>query len=135
MKQKILLLITLCCSLLSGCSKRLSNEIDIVSSSVIDAGSYQAYSVDIVLNTNRLDDYEACAENIIYLIINDKLDTIKFSWNERPLPTTLKANVYLTEKDREKNKRLFTATYKSNNKENSNTDNIMGKYTVSIENG
>ncbi len=97
--------------LLSGCGQKEEGEMDAVQSRAerTEHGTIQYLS--IVTNTGEVEDWEACAREVIERCVNNDFQTILLSYEGSGYPIELHAEVYLTKEDMKNGDAVFLMDY------------------------
>lgn len=130
MKGIILLLILSVC--MNGCGKVYSGEMDVLGSQTISFGNYYMEDLTVIVDVEKVDDYERCAREVIeHCLLNDFAST-DFCYDECGFPNSVKATVFLSKKDVENWKPLFDMSYTTNSYEDNIKDNPEN-YTLQVD--
>lgn len=117
--KKIFLVMAIALLTLCGCAQEPKTEekqeemkMDVEQTHKIlrDEGPIQY--LDVVTNTSKITDKEACAREIIEHCIKNDFPGVRFSYDLSGYPIEIHASVYLNEEDADDGKSVFEMTYK-----------------------
>ena len=98
--------------LLTGCGRDEPEKgMDVVGirAEIVENGTIEHLA--IVTNTDGIEDWEACAEEIIERCVNNDFQSVHFSYDLNEYPVGLHAEVYLTEEDMRNGVAVFSMSY------------------------
>lgn len=87
-----------------------SGEMDVYNTYAMITGDYHEENITVIVNKLRIEDIQACAEEIVERCRNNDFKSVLFSYDES-IPNELHAAVYLNEGDVKKGKVLFSFSY------------------------
>lgn len=130
MKNKLIAVTLLSMTILCSCEalEKYTGEMDVTNSrSLSYDNGYKEY-ITVVVDSEKIIDYEACAREIIkHCIVND-FKTIEFSYDVNGFPNELNATVYLTGKKDP----IFQMTYTADSSSYNIKDNPR-EYSLKIK--
>lgn len=98
--------------LLTGCGREEPEEgMDVVRNRVVIMEHGTIEHLAIVTNTGEVEDWEACAMEIIEHCVNNDFQTVRFSYDRNGYPVELHAEVYLTKEDMKNGEAVFSMSY------------------------
>ena len=131
MKNKIIVVSILVICLLCSCDeqKEYTGEMDVTSSRSTLASDGYREDITVVVDVEKIVDYEDCAWTIIDHYIANDFKNIKFSFDIKGYPYKFSADVYVVENDDP----IFRMNYIAGSYQYNIKDNPE-RYTLEIEN-
>lgn len=131
MKRKIIVVSILIMCLLCACDaqKEYTGEMDVTSSRVTLASDGYREDITVVVDVEKIVDYEECAWTIIDHFIANDFKSTKFCFDLKGYPYELSADVYVVENDDP----VFRMNYITDSCQYNIKDNPE-RYTLGIEN-